>query len=307
MKKINPYILFLVIVALFGCKKDHSNDLKPTVSGKKYALNLNLNVLSQQIEASSNKLSVNAVVSDTASVRSMFTTIGVIIRDSTGNQIFFKKYNAKTYTTGTIRDSLVTGKYTIAIYAGQEGCDIISNFLCYGYQNGGQGLGYNSWKDTFAKVFAVTVQHSDINQTVQLDRIVGEIELDVNDNIPANAYSFTLSRTREDLNYLLFTSALVPGGALYDVKVIIPDTSKNKPNFKFTYITPYTAKSFPVTYTCRDVGGNVISQRVFNSNIVQKNQRLIYKGNFFGTPGTSSDFQPTLSSIWDPNPINISF
>jgi len=308
MKKINPYILLLVIAVLFSCKKDHSKDPQPPTSGKKYTLNLSLSAFSQQIVGSDNKLKVNSVVSDTGTIRSMFKVIGVIISDSTGSAFTLPGgiYNAKTYN-GSIKYSMLPGKYKIAVYAGQEGCGIVGQFLCYGYDVTDHLSTYNSWGDTFVKVFTVTVPSADVNINVQLERLVGEIELDVKDNLPANAYSFSISRTREDLNYSLVTSSLVAGGGVSYVYSIIPDSSKNKPNYKFTYITPFVNKVFPITFTCTDKNGNVLSQKVFNNNIVQKNQRVIYSGNFFGTPSSGNSFQPTISTTWDPNPINISF
>jgi hypothetical protein len=317
MKKIHSYILFFVITVLFSCKKDHSKDLQPLTDKKKHVISFNLSAFSQQIVGSSNKLSVNSVVSDTGSIRSMFQTIGYAVFDSTGNLIKVKKYNAKTYVAGAIKDTLATGKYTIGIYAGQQGCDVYGGFLTYGYASiNSIGMGevaytYNVWKDTFAKVFIVNIQHTDISQGVQLERIVGEIELNIKDNIPANAYSIALtSSVIEYSTYLLYSGSVGGSSQPYgnpNPTVIIPDSSKNKPNFKFTYLTPYTGTAFPITFTCSDATGNVISQKVFNNNIVQKNQRVIYSGNLFGTPSTGNSFQPTVSTTWDPNPINISF
>jgi hypothetical protein len=316
MKKISSYILFFVITVLFSCKKDHSKDLQPVTDEKKHVISFNLSAFSQQIVGSSNKLSVNSVVSDTGSIRSMFQTIGYAVYDSTGKQIKVKTYNAKTYVTGAIKDTLATGKYYIGIYAGQQGCAVYDGSLSYGYAYRFVDIGeieytYKLWKDTFAKVFTVNVQHTDISQSVQLERIVGEIELNIQDNIPANAYAITLTSAQEYSAYSLSSGYIWRGYfQLYSPPsggVAIPDSAKNKPNFKFTYLTPYTGVIFPIVFTCQDAKGNIISQKVFNNNIVQNNHKVIYSGNFFGTPSAGNSFQPTVSLVWDPNPINISF
>jgi hypothetical protein len=319
MKKLNTYIILLLFIPFFACKKDHSYHTPPVTSATtKYQLAFNLSAFNQKIIDNNGKLKVNSIVSDTGSLRALFDSLGYVVYDSVGTLVHARSFNAKTYTTNTIVDSLVPGKYKIAIYGGQTGIYLLNkSYITYGYStnpaNPANNFSGNPWKDTFEKTFEIRVNNANINQSVTLDRIVSAIELDVNDTIPAKAYSFNIKLSDNYFFYSLIDTVPVKffssqATDLTTTNIIIPDSFKGKPNFKFSYITLNTVSSFSFTVSSLTTNGTVVAQHVFDAVKMTENLKLVYSGNFFGTPSNSNTaFPVSVNPLWDPNPIKVNF
>lgn len=306
MKKIHLYTLLLVASTLFTCKKDHSNTSKPNANEKKYKIAFSLSDFSQVITGSAGKLQNNAVVSDPAIIRSMFDVIYLQVGDSSGRFVG-KRYSGKAYTTGSITDSLGSGKYVIRICAGQTGLKgpLASDITYNIYPPAGVDADATpaAWGDTFYKSFLLTVNNADVNLNVTLERIVGRIEVDIKDVLPLDAYSFNMTVVNDAFEYdykgIPIFSGLQPKTFTTNA-VIIPDSSKIKSNFKFRYITANTTTTHPLTFTlfCKRKDGSVIAQRQFPATTVQKNQSKVFTGNFFGTANNNAGFQVSIDTRW---------
>jgi hypothetical protein len=306
-------MLLLVIGTLFSCKKDHSNPSQPNTNGKKYQVTFDLADFSRVILGSTGKLQTNAVVSAPASVRAMFDVIGYRLTSESGSSLLKEKtFNAKNYTAGTITDSLLAGTYKVTIYAGQTGLGPAIAYntwaLTYGsVTSDGVTYTFNPWKDTFYKTFLLTVTNSNLNQSVTLERIVGQMVINIKDVLPSDAYSFNMIFVNDSYGYGFDQSAPLFGPTPFTytpAPVIIPDSSKNKPNFKFQYITENTTRPVTLTLFCKKKDGSIIAQRQFGPVTLQKNDTRVYSGNFFGTPTGNSGFQVTLDPVWSTDPIN---
>ena len=318
MKKSILNVFILSVTLLVACKKDRTN-VQPQSNGKtKYKISFNLNGFTQQSVGKATKqgkAKVFSLLSDTASVRAMFDSIGYVLMDSRGNLVHSKIYNAKTYTNSTISDSVVAGTYKVAIFAGHSGIKI-SNAdavrIWYGTVNGMPEPDYNQFKDTFEQTFPVTVTNTDMNQSVSLNRIVGDIEVVITDNLPSNAYSLILQLSNDYFFYNLlnpypYNFGGSGGFGIPPMTVIIPDSAKGKPNFTIDYFTINTLSPVSFVVTCYSASG-IIAQHAFDTTTVKANVKKIYSGDLFGTPLVpGSGSSTTVNPLWNPITTNISF
>ena len=322
MKKLILNAVILSVTLLFACNKDHAN-VQPQSAGKtKYKISFNLNGFTQQIIGKASKpgkAKILSLLSDTASVRAMFDSIGYVLMDSQGNLVHSKIYNAKTYTNSTISDSVLPGNYKVALFAGHNGIQILNGnplFLWYGTtlpQNYGN---FVPFKDTFEQTIPITVTNANINQSVTLNRIVGDIEVVITDNVPANAYSFTMQFSYDVFYYNLYTATPFDWNVAYPNNpvgpgpstTIIPNSSKGKPNFTIDYATLNNSVPFSFTLDCVDSSGQLLAHHAFDTTTIQANVKKIYSGDLFRTPlipGSGSS--TTVNPVWNPITTNISF
>ncbi|NHA04820.1 hypothetical protein G7092_13500 [Mucilaginibacter sp. HC2] len=300
MKNLNAYILLLLLIVLFSCKKDKGSGI---ANNKKYLVSFKLDGFKQQILASNNsKLNTNGVVSDTGSIKAMFDSIGYAVYTSgTGGKLInFRSFSTKSFTN-SITDSLLSGTYVIAFYAGQKGLVASPSAGVISYPS-------NIWKDTYAKTVTVAITDSNINQTITLERIVADIQLDIKDPIPANATSFVMTFSTIGVgSYSIFNSKAATQGALPDRTINIPASAIGKSDFKFDYIALGTPTI--VAFTLQGfAGGRLLAQQYFPNVSIQKNQQTIYTGNFFGgTDSNNNGFQASVNQVWNPTPTVVNF
>jgi len=294
MKNLSTYILLLLLIVLFSCKKDKGSGI---TNNKKYLVSFNLDGFKQQILGSnSSRLNTNSVVSDTGSIKAMFDSIGYVVYDSGGKLIHFKTFSTKGFTN-SITDSLPSATYKIAFYAFQAG--LITNTY--------QGLiSYpsNIWKDTYAKTVAVTVTSNNLNQTITLERIVADIQFIIKDPIPADAIRFDLALSQEWGSYSIFYSVpYTPASSSYSIT--IPASARGQSNFKIDHLT--LGSTTPISFTLDYIGLHTYLHREAKNVSVQKNQQTIYTGNLFGGTSNNNGFQASVNQVWNPTPTVVSF
>src|SRR6185312_12526252 len=103
---------------------------------------------------------------------------------------FVLKQDSSMAGFGTITDSLLAGTYEITLVAGKKGLQYIGGA---NISNAGFTYGSTKWLDTFWDDFTITVGSSGISQDVTLKRVVGKLELNITDAIPANADSLVIN------------------------------------------------------------------------------------------------------------------
>ncbi len=320
MKKLLLYSL-AVFLFVSSCSKERSSQSKPPVNtGKKYAVKFNVDGFTQTINTI-NKKTLDAVtpggLADNAAVLYYYA------QNSAGAYVSVIKQTSAMAGFGTITDSLAAGTYTIALIAGggpqptqpgsPPGLEIASigamgpgflHMYCTYALNHGQ---FRPWQDTFDKVFTITVGSQGVTQSVSLNRIDGEIEVNIQDAIPANLKTVQLSFKYEDSGYRIDADSsfnTLDNPYTYVKPVTIPDTAVGKTNYKINTIICNTRAPMTVTITCLDASNNTLSVTTVPNVRCQKNIKTVLSGNLFAG---ASVFQVSFDPTWDPTPINISF
>jgi len=315
MKKALLYSI-IACFFLFSCKKEKNAPAKNTLSLKKYSVNFSISDFTQLTGGSVK--TVNDLKTD--AISSSVSVLYYYVYDSSGNYVHTLSQLSTNSNFGTIQDSLATGTYTVAIAAGQTGLstgaaaesDVLSNaFLTYDTyvgENGTNPYANQPWKDTFLKKFSLTVGTGNINQTVALDRIVGKIEVQLQDTIPPNAYSIQLTYTNEYSIYSISSEQAISSPTLalqYPLVVgtVIPVAAKGTINYTLSNIIGNTAAPIDVTIKCFDASKNVIAQATVPGVNCQKDVITVLSGKLFIV---NNSFQVSVNPTWD-TPIIITY
>jgi len=317
MKK---FLIFSMAVVLFAtsCSKDKSSQNKPPVnSGKKYAVTFNVSGFTQTLNTNAiNKKTLDDVAP--GSVASGANVLYYYVQNSAG---VFVSQIKETPTSaganfGTITDQLPAGTYTVAFLAGQTGLKTLYLIPDYPTSIGFHGFyfTYNiapgqfaPWQDTFFKKFTLTVTDQPVTQAVSLDRVVGEIQLDIKDAIPDNlktikfTFNYEYSGYRMDVD-TAFNTFQTPRS--YLVTSTIPDSVIGKTDYKINTIIGNTSTPIDVTITCLDAANNTLSVTTVPSVRCQKNLRTVLSGSLFSD---ASAFKTYVDTAWASTPVKISF
>ena len=306
MKKL-IFLLIIIPFILFSCKKVHSGS--PSPSGKKYKVTFNVSNFSQRQGTFSSKVRVNALSSDT------ITNLNGYL-----NLLYYEAYNnfgraenhppivqdSTMANMGTITDSLPSGTYQIYFVAGKKGL-MLNNYYLNAQANYGYG-GYN-WQDTFWGTANITVGSADIKENIILNRSVGKIELQILDNIPANADSLIMTIAKD--NNVLSLNGAGPGIGQVDASklaVLIPASAKGHPNFTIDKLVAGAYEPFTITIACKDAWNNIIAQTTVNNVSVSHNTKIILSGKLFtGTQSAPQEFKVKVDTAWNSTPINVGF
>lgn len=286
--------MFVVGFCFTACKKKSNNI--PDPSGKTYTVTFNTVGTPGRILISSPKTAVNAVQTDTPA-SAVATMLYYVVTDTVHtNKTIYRTISQDSTTAGFghIVDHLPAGNYLVNIFAGQHGLTEISGQLTY------NGLKNASWEDTFYTQVPLTVTNSDITQNVSLSRLVAELEVNINDAIPANAHTFALTFTYEYQYYYFTTSAPYLNGYAFTYTNTIPASAVGQKNYQFSTIILNTSSPAVVHLVCYDANLNKLSDKTINNITLQKNTRTILSGNMFSG---NNNVGVTANSDWDLTPF----
>jgi hypothetical protein len=303
MKKAILFSLMACLL-LFSCKKEHSAAIKPVQ--KTYQVNFTVSGSGQQLTGSTGKQQVNSLKTDAQiSIAGYMDILYYYVLNSSGTVVHILQQDSTQTNFGTISDNLPAGSYTIIMVAGKKGL-VYNNatptgentafLIYYDLVNG-----VTPWEDTFYTKFSLTVTNSNINQSVTLSRVVGELETKILDTIPTTANSLVISVNNEDFEII------VPDWKPYNAKVftdsiVLAPAAKGKANFTVDNIIGNTFAPFTVTIKCYDNTNKLIGNVVVNGVTCQQNTRTILSGKLFGS-GTGINVG---LGGWK-TPININF
>jgi hypothetical protein len=298
-------ILFSVMASifLFSCRKDHSVT-KPTQ--KTYQVNFTVSGFTEQILGSApgkphvNSLKTDAVTGLAASIDLLY----YYVYDSNGAQVSFVAQDSTSSNFGTIADHLQAGTYTVVFVGGKTGLNMNNGSKLGTASIEGYVPSYVPWGDTFFQKFQLTVSTGDVNQSVSLSRIVGELSVDILDKLPTNASSIAITVSQE---YQLFGFDIqAPYGTASDYTFTYPLSASalGTSNYKKSIIMINTITPFTVTIICYDVSKKIIAQSVITNVSLQANTQTILTGNLFAA---DNGFNIGLNQGWDPTSINFQF
>jgi hypothetical protein len=237
----------------------------------------------------------------TTNIAAYASVIRLTIFDSKGNAVRNLLQDAANVSNfGVIVDSLAAGTYSVLIAAGQsnmrtDGGGILSTGIYYYTPQRLQ----TSWGDTFYSKFQLTITSGAVNQNVMLARIVGKLEVDFNDVIPANASRLDIRLNDEDFMYDPSTDTPIRPDTL-TYHLIIPDSVKGTNTYKVSEIVLNTTSAFNVVLTAYDNSNAVIATHNIPGVTCTKNQRTILTGNFANgtTTNMGTQFNVSVDPSW---------
>ena len=292
---------------LFSCKKDHTASTTP--SGKKYKVTFNVTNFTQGQSAFSVRHNTrNLASSDTlTNLNSYFDVLyyvvynqpypanpKIVIQDSTMSNM------------GMLTDSLAPGTYDVILIAGKKGLTIFPPFL---YKAGDATFGYGGkWQDAFFYQTNLTVGSGNVSENLTLHRIVGKLELQILDNIPANADSISMTINPEQTDKILQYGISDAGSAssVVTFSQAIPPSAKGNPNFIMDRIIGNLNNSFTVVLTCKDAANNIIATKTVLNVSCMANEKTILSGKLFNSTNTQT-FTAHLDTTWTNNPNQYSW
>ncbi|SHM17727.1 FimB/Mfa2 family fimbrial subunit [Mucilaginibacter sp. OK098] len=302
MKKAILYVAAAAMF-LFSCKKDHSGSTdKP--AQKLYQVNLNLSGFTETISNSiKSKPQVNGLRTD--AVTNYLKVLYYFVFDPNGQVLHSLVQDSTNANFGNISDNLPSGTYTVVIAAGLTGLGV------YAPSANGNSITLNNgymyylgpWKDVFFNKFQLTVSGANVNQSVTGTRIAGQLEVNIEDAIPATASKLVISIADQGTEYSFLTEKLLYADTLV-VSAKIPNTVIGTTNYKINNIILNTYAPFTVKIICYDAASKALGTAIVANVTCEKNTKTILSGKLFGSIDT---FNVTLNSTWDPTPIIIPF
>lgn len=309
-------------VIMASCKKEHAKS--PT----SHSVSFNLTGFSQQlapftlakssIEAPINNNKFNKTLASNP-LSSAFTDLYYIVYDANGNYLHMLHQTSTNTNFGVITDNLQTGTYT-AVFIGSSSTLPATGFTNVSLQdayiastNYGTSVG-----DIFYKKVGLNVSQNDSNQSIGLDRIVGQIQVNIEDAIPSpvsslkiflnnySAYSISqatpLTTSTGTSNTVSLTQADI-GTTNYNKLSIIALGNLNN-------INSVTLAS----YTYIGVNGltpDVYTHRTIYNIPCQANKITLLTGTLFGGTSSSNNstngFKAAIDTSWNATPNIVKF
>ncbi|RYZ99470.1 MAG: hypothetical protein EOP47_16695 [Sphingobacteriaceae bacterium] len=309
------FVLFAVVVS--SCKKNgvsnpDSNkelrDIKFSTSG----------FTQQNSTLGTNSLRTNAVL-DGAENGSTVKVLRYIVYDDQKKLIKQIQQKATDSGFGTISDKLPVGKYMVYFVGGynyysnpdSEG-EVVPLTLEVGYdkQPYATFFEYRSFesgllKDMFVKTVPLTVGKNDVNQSVILQRVNGQLDINILDVLPANITSINVRADNPFLRYNLDDQKPIIGSTTYYSGVNFTITPAVRGTSDNHLVMPILNTVSPFNITIRAYSGErQVSFKTIPNVECRVNKRTILRGNLFGGSGTGTG-SGTVSadSIWNGTPI----
>ena len=235
-----------------------------------------------------------------------------------------------------ITDSLAAGTYTIVVTGSNEDIGINIDDTGFGYDfifynpllppsggdffsraavyvNEGVDALPQSQEIYFAKL-QITVGNQNSTQSICLNRIVGQLEVNLEDAIPDNVAYISVIREDEYEGFSFYNE--VPfGGTLLQDQLMYQDSDpstinasdRGKPNYKTDRFVMNTATPMNVKLVAFDAGSNIIVQKTIPNVRMYKNKRTILSGKLFSTDPASQQFTINANQAWGPDTPVIHF
>jgi len=318
----------LCMVLLAACKKDNEQSKTTEPPVVKYPVSFNLSNFSQIISpiASAEKNRQTFALTPTDSLKLATTNLTYVVFDSDGNQVNrlsqLASVPANTYKLissgpklistngvyGQITDSLAVGAYTVVLIGSTKQISLNTP------DDSKSAAGANQFYPVMPlQTSAIYFQSNDkpgdlfyykgtINVTAgnntakkaTLNRIVGQLTLNIEDPIPPSAASMELTVV-DNTGYKISSNS--PNGALishiYGTSFTASD--KGKSNFSYPLYVINTATPFAIQIRIYDAQDNVLLSKTINSISVKANQKTTLTGKLFGA---SSNLSTGVSSDW---------
>jgi hypothetical protein len=302
MKKV--LLLSASCLMLFSaCKKDNNaGGTKPEVEAKKYDVTFNVDGFAQTVSEfnSANKQTLD--IGDT--LKNYAKHFSYRVYNSAGAQVnAIDQYDPDDARFGKITDQLPAGTYKV-LFAAANGENLYLLPVDANYKNV-QITSYMGgfWNDTFMKQLDLTVG-SNTTQTVRLDRVVGAVEVNITDAIPADVSIIEITSKTEN-QWLTPAATAFDGGSPGFMRFINLDADGlGRTNRKFTV---YVGNTFTSTsFAIRALGKNeqLLTEKVIENVRCYRNKKTTLSGALFSS---QAGFTASVNPTWDTPPAKVQF
>ncbi|MFD0795232.1 hypothetical protein ACFQZX_16545 [Mucilaginibacter litoreus] len=320
------FLYFLLLgFTLTACKKNNNTEMN---TGKMYKITFGINNF-QQSKLKTNALQSNKftpIFSSDTSITT-FKTLRYIVYNQLGKPVRNINQIEGTSGFGTITDSLSQGKYTVVIIAATtygtpdynennpgyiapifNVKDLATDNFSYEYK-GYDHPSTSVFYETYFKKLTLEVGNDDIAQNLVLDRISGLLEINIEDEIPANAKKISIYLNTVPLYWSVNQSKF-----LYDIdddfikrnySVTLSDAVKGTKNYKLSIPLPGNINLSTIRISCYDTNNSIMSEKTISKVQISSTQKTLLTGNLFGGAGTNNNsvFTPKADSAWNTTPI----
>ncbi|WP_143014046.1 hypothetical protein [Mucilaginibacter pineti] len=262
-----------------------------------YQLSYSVSSFSQQIipiknaaGQKTNSLAVNASLKDSLDVLYFY------LYDSQ-NKLYdtLTQTSSYSYPFGTIRDSVAAGAYTV-VFMGIKDVEAVNGYKVNG-PTVSRTTALLSWPEVFSKKIAINVSASTPNQHLVLDRVVGQIQVNIQDALPSNYASVKAQLPGDSTYYAIYnpTNPTGVGDAIYNRTISAQERAASPP-FQFSFFTRQFSSPFTLTLSFYDAQGTLLFTKAIPNVTCKQNTRTILTGKLVSN--TSSNFQITFNSDW---------
>lgn len=280
-------VTIILLIGLFSsCKKN--DDLVPASELKsKHQLSFVTGGFKQQ---TSDFKSASGKTSDNAAVSGYANFLYYYVFSSDGTFLHAKTQTADSLNFGVIQDQLPSGNYKIVFIASEFriytflGTENFSTFKMILPVEGG---------DTFSKQLDISISEGS-SHSVQLERIIGAIDVIIEDEFPAEASQLGLS-IQNDAGLYNLSNQLPEDFSIYNTRTAYYPLVSKAANQKFSILAFNTSTKMTVTITCTDKVQNLLAYKNINEIGCAKNKRTLLSGKLFAIEG---GFDLSLNSVW---------
>jgi hypothetical protein len=322
--------MLVMLAAVFSsCSKEHA----PTTTQPAKTYNVSLKVgFAENITGYNAVKTTNAVKTDASTpvadtLAKYVTVLNYHVYDSNMHEIRNGSQQSTDADFGNISYQLASGTYTVIVDAGTTGFSdnavisigypaVIYPALAYNYADSNRTS--QEWQEyppfkgnTFYKEMSITVSSSAQSFPVSLDRIVGRLEVVIQDAIPANAKSLTVyvngdaqalqlvNLTPEYQGNYFYNILPVSGYTNTTVYAIIANTQTSFP-------VEIKSTDSPIGDTSRFTKFNVLGDKLIPAVTCKANETTVLTGKLYD--GTGQGFTITYDPTWDTgSPTTIHF
>jgi len=334
MKNILYYLSLCLF--LFSCKKDSKDEITLNLSAsKKYAVTFTATSFSQEV-APISKSTGNRV--SAIPLKGMAKYFIYVVYDASGREVSEIRQDSSGATHriiddkfypdsdqvgarqkmpyGVFKDSLPKGDYTVVMIASNAEFSLNSRYNNFqelkffpykdAYFQYSRGLVESSRsEDTFYKKFKLTIDDKTIQQNIQLDRIVGKVELNILDSQVGAGSIYQVLIQNDGEIFRLATDQAAPGGS-NDYETSTSGYSKygifGGKNSQYFVLNTVTPIQVVIIY---HINGIKTVKTIDNVSIY-KNRKTILTGSLF-TDKTEVGFNTTVNDQFDQEYVEHSF
>lgn len=302
MKKFYLSILFALTLFVSCTKSDNGTEV--VIPNTHYNVSFNVSGFSQTMVDMSTKSAASVKAESAAShvnyiIYCIYNKEGILVKK-------VEQIDKAADGFGTIKEQLPAGSYTLAVAASTKQLlwisqDILSSAFFGFYGTGSRG-------DGFVKVLAFDVADKENQGNIQVERIMGKLELSIQDRIPSDAAKITI--LHNSASFYHFIKGTSSSTDVVKEVITVAESDKIGEGRTFvSYILPMRETGTlqtDVTITCYNSNGDVIVNKVIKDVVFATNKKTILSGKLFEKPSNQqSNFQITIPSAWsEENTIN---
>lgn len=310
MKK--PLFSLICAVALLfsSCSKENTAAPKDE---KLYPVTFNVSTFSKEIvPMASLKKTVRQISASTTSGNALSDAVKHVsyaVYNEAGIKVNEKVSNSQHASFGEIEDSLPVGKYTVMLLG-----STLRTWNAPDNINGSYYMPeYGGGDDFFFSQTAIEVQGLAINQTIQLKRKVGKVEIKITDEIPANIEEIVYS-VKGVGHYFFPYSGLSYINTIYKSNYYWVDEESGSPDysqdFGLYFFLNYDQDAFAsVNIRAYDRNRNLVVDKTINDVPVSINKKTILTGRLFDDAGSTKGqaFSISVDDKWNSESNHVEF